>query len=157
MPAKFVLKYIPGKNITGRHSGIGKTDEAQTERFFNRACIRKVTTRRRRAFAIISIQREPNAKEDIMKRYYTMRLDGNAVRFTPTGEVAIVDAIQALSGSDRAGLIWQDIRKAHPKLDSRCHGFSFRKNGSTEVVDNEGWEKIEEALINYIIDNGLPT
>jgi hypothetical protein len=91
-----------------------------------------------------------------MKRYYTIRLDGNSVRFTPTGEVAVVDAIQALSGSNRAGFIWQDIRKSHPKIDGRCHNFSFRKNASTDVVDNEGWEKIEEALIDYIIDNGLP-
>jgi hypothetical protein len=91
-----------------------------------------------------------------MKRYYTIRLEGSSVRFTPAGEVAVVDAIQALSGSDRAGLIWQDIRKAHPKIDGRCHDYSFRKNASAEVIDNEGWEKIEEALINYIIDKGLP-
>jgi hypothetical protein len=91
-----------------------------------------------------------------MKNYYTIQLDGNAVRFTPEGEVAVLDAIQALSGSDRAGSIWQDIRKADPKLDMRCHDYPFRKNASTEVVDNEGWEQIEEALINYIVDKGLP-
>lgn len=91
-----------------------------------------------------------------MKRYYTIQLDGNAVRFTPDGEVAVVDAIQALSGSDRAGSIWQDICKTDPKLDRRCHDYSFRKNASTEVVDNEGWEEIEEALIDYLLDKGLP-
>lgn len=91
-----------------------------------------------------------------MKNYYTIQLDGNAVRFTPDGEVAVIDAIQALSGSDRAGSIWQDIRKADPKLDLHCHDYPFRKNAFTEVVDNEGWEQIEEALINYIVDNGLP-
>ena len=91
-----------------------------------------------------------------MKRYYTIQLEGNSVRFTPDGEVAVVDAIQALSGSNRAGSIWQDIRKADPKLDRRCHDYPFRKNASTEVVDNEGWEEIEEALINYIVDKGLP-
>jgi hypothetical protein len=91
-----------------------------------------------------------------MKNYYTIDLDGNAVRFTPAGEVAVLDAIQALSGSERAGSIWQDIRKADPKLDLRCHDYPFRKNASTKVVDNEGWEQIEEALINYIVDKGLP-
>lgn len=91
-----------------------------------------------------------------MKHYYTIRLEGNSVRFTPTGEVAVVDAIQALSGSNRPGFIWQDIRKANPKIDSRCHSYPFRKNLTTEVVDNEGWEKIEEALINYIVEKGLP-
>jgi len=91
-----------------------------------------------------------------MKNYYTIQLDGNAVRFTPDGEVAVVDAIQALSGSDRAGSIWQDIRKADPKIDLHCRDYPFWKNVSTEVADNEGWEQIEEALINYIVDKGLP-
>ena len=91
-----------------------------------------------------------------MKRYYTIRMDDQAVRFTPAGEVAVVDAIQALSGSDHAGFIWRDIRRAHPKIARRCHDYPFRKNASTEVVDNEGWEKIEEALINYIVEKGLP-
>ena len=91
-----------------------------------------------------------------MKRYYTIRMEGQSVRFTPEGDVAVVDAIQALSGSDRAGFIWQNLRKSHPNLDSRCHDYSFRKNAATEVVDNEGWEQIEEALIDYIIDKGLP-
>ena len=92
-----------------------------------------------------------------MKRYYTIRMDGQAVRFTPEGEVAVVDAIQALNGSERAGFIWQDIRKSHPNLDRRCHDYTFRKNAAAEVVDNEGWEQIEEALIDYIIDKGLPS
>lgn len=91
-----------------------------------------------------------------MKRYYTIRLDGDSVRFTPKGEVAVVDAIHALSGSKRAGFIWQDIRKSHPKINKRCHEYPFRKNAPTEVIDNEGWEQIEEALIDYILDKGLP-
>ncbi|UCD78205.1 MAG: hypothetical protein JSW26_22775 [Desulfobacterales bacterium] len=89
-----------------------------------------------------------------MKHYYTIQLDGSAVRFTPKGEVAVLDAIQALSGSDRAGYIWQDILRAHPKIARRCHNYPFRKNTSIEVVANEGWEEIEEALIDYIIDKG---
>jgi hypothetical protein len=89
-----------------------------------------------------------------MKRFYTIHLDDNTVRFTPSGEVAVVDAIQALSGSNQAGIIWQDIRQAHPKIARRCHDYLFRKNKSAEVVDNEGWEKIEEALIDYIMDKG---
>jgi len=91
-----------------------------------------------------------------MKRYYTIQLDGNAVRFTPGGEVAVVDAIQALSGSDRAGAIWQDRRKSDPQLDRRCRDYLFRKNAAAEVVDTEGWEEIEKALINYILEKGLP-
>jgi hypothetical protein len=90
-----------------------------------------------------------------MKRYYTIQLDGNSLRFTPDGKVAVLDAIQALSGSDRAQFIWKEIRTACPYIARRCHDYVFPENVLTEVVDNEGWEKIEDVLIDYLLDNGL--
>jgi hypothetical protein len=39
-----------------------------------------------------------------------MKLDGDRVRFTPDGKVAVVDAIRALSAVERAERIWDSLK-----------------------------------------------
>ncbi len=89
-----------------------------------------------------------------MKTHITMQLVDSAVKFTPDGKVAVVDAIRALSASEEALGIWQVLKKERPELRDRCERYDFRKNQSEAVVDSEGWEQIEDALLKYILDQG---
>jgi len=87
-------------------------------------------------------------------RHYTMELDKDRVRFTPDGKVAVVDAIKALSASKGAERIWESLKKERPEFKRLCQTYNFHENKMDSVVDGEGWEKIEDALLDYILDHG---
>ena len=82
-------------------------------------------------------------------------LEENSVRFTPKGEIAVIDAIKALSGSDTAEEIWQKLKDENPEILSHCRRFHFSKNKSTMVADSLAWEQIEALLFDYILDQSL--
>jgi len=46
-----------------------------------------------------------------MSKEFVLSLEENSVRFTPSGEIAVIDAINALSESDGAEEIWQRFKK----------------------------------------------
>jgi hypothetical protein len=82
-----------------------------------------------------------------------MKLDGDYVRFTPDGKVAVVDAIKALSARESAEClcIWESLKEKRPEFRELCEGYSFQENKPESVVDGDMWEKIEDALLDYII------
>ncbi len=91
-----------------------------------------------------------------MTREFLLSLDQNYIRFTPNGEIAVIDAIKALSESDSAEEIWQRLKDENPEILSHCKQFHFSKNKSVMVVDRQGWEQIEILLFDYILDQNLP-
>jgi hypothetical protein len=86
-------------------------------------------------------------------KYYTMQLDGDRVRFTPDGRIAVVDAIKALSAKNSAERIWRSLKEERPEFEALCQDYHFQQDKIVSVVDGEGWEKIEDALLDYILEN----
>ncbi|MEJ2730576.1 MAG: hypothetical protein P8185_19100 [Deltaproteobacteria bacterium] len=86
-------------------------------------------------------------------KHYSMKLDGDRVRFTPDGKIAVVDAIRALSASKGAERIWQSLKEERPEFRALCQHYNFKKDKTDSVVDGKGWEKIEDALLDYILDH----
>jgi len=90
-----------------------------------------------------------------MPKEFVFSLEKNYVRFTPSGEIAVIDAIKALSESDIAEDIWETLKYENPEILSYCKRFHFSKTRSVMVVDSQGWEHIETLLFNYILDRRL--
>ena len=90
-----------------------------------------------------------------MPKKFVLSMQENSVRFTPSGEIAVIDAIKALSESDTAEEIWQTLKEENPEILSHCRRFHFPKNTATPVADNQGWEQIESLLFDYILDRTL--
>ena len=90
-----------------------------------------------------------------MLKEFVFSMEENSVRFTPTGEIAVIDAIQALSESDNPEKIWRTLMEEKPEILSHCRKFQFSKNRSTLVADGQGWEQIESMLFDYILDHRL--
>ena len=86
-------------------------------------------------------------------KHYIMKLDGDRVRFTPDGKVAVVDAIKALSAVEGAERIWQSLKKERPEFKDLCERYNFQEDKIDSVVDGESWGKIEDALLDYIVDH----
>jgi hypothetical protein len=91
-----------------------------------------------------------------MPKKFVLSMQENSVRFTPSGEIAVIDAIKALSESDTAEEIWQTLKEENPEILSHCRRFHFAKNNSTLVADSRGWEQIESLLFKYLLDHSLP-
>jgi len=91
-----------------------------------------------------------------MSEEFVLSLEENSVRFTPSGEIAVMDAINALSASDGAEEIWQQLKNKNPAILSQCRQFHFSKNKSVMVVGSQGWQQIETLLFDYILDQNLP-
>ena len=91
-----------------------------------------------------------------MPKEFVLNLEENFIRFTPSGEIVVIDAIKALVESDGAEEIWQRLRNENPEILSHCRRFHFSKTKSVMVVDSQGWEQIETLLFDYILDQNLP-
>jgi hypothetical protein len=86
-------------------------------------------------------------------KHFMMQLDGDHVRFTPDGKIAVLDAIRALSAREEAEHIWKALKEERPEFKDLCEKYNFRKDKIEGVVGTEGWEKIEDALLDYIMDH----
>jgi len=86
---------------------------------------------------------------------FILSLDENSVRFTPNGEIAVIDAIKALSASDTAEQIWKTLTDENPEILSHCKHFHFPQSKSVMVIDSQGWEQIETLLFDYILDQSF--
>ena len=82
--------------------------------------------------------------------HYKMKLDGDSIRFTPDGKVAVVDAIKALSAKNDAEQIWEALKKQCPEFKEICQRYKFKEEESDCVADGEVWQMIENALLDYI-------
>jgi hypothetical protein len=75
-----------------------------------------------------------------------------AVKFTSEGKVSVVDAIRAVTGSEQAGNIWDQVKEEHEDLLDHCERHDFQDNGATLVIDSDGWERLWELLPYYIFE-----
>jgi len=89
------------------------------------------------------------------RKEFVLSLEENCVRFTPSGKIAVIDAIKVLSESNAAEQIWETLKDENPEILSHCKRFHFSKNKSALVVDGQGWEQIEPLLFDYILDQSL--
>ena len=90
-----------------------------------------------------------------MPKEFVLNLEEKSVRFTPSGEVVVLDAIKALIESEGAEEIWQRLRNENPEILSHCRRFHFSKGKSALVADSQGWVQIETLLFDYILDRSL--
>lgn len=89
-----------------------------------------------------------------MPKEYVLSMEENRIRFTPSGEIAVMDAIKALCEPDSAEEIWQWVADENPKILAHCKPFHFPRSKSVMVADSQGWEQIESLLFDYIVDRG---
>ena len=87
-----------------------------------------------------------------MPRQLTLKLDNDHIRFTPDGKVAVVDAIKALSDLGDPETVWESLKAESPDIKEVYQDYDFAERKSEAVVDSEGWNKIEAALLDYILD-----
>lgn len=85
--------------------------------------------------------------------FFKLYLDGDPVRFTPDGKIAVIDGIKALSGRQDAERIWALIKEKHPELNTISERYCFQENQMEVIVGGESWEKIEDALTALILDS----
>ena len=90
-----------------------------------------------------------------MVKEFVLCLEENSVRFTPNGEIAVIDAIKALSTSDTAEEIWTALKDENPEILSHCRLFHFSKGKPVMVADSQGWQQIETQLFDYILEQSL--
>ncbi|RJQ86157.1 MAG: hypothetical protein C4519_02290 [Desulfobacteraceae bacterium] len=84
-----------------------------------------------------------------------LALDQHAIRFTPDGKIAVIDAITALSDLTDAKHIWRGLSQNHPEIITLCDTYHFKKAESTPVANVENWEKIQGFLFEYLIEESL--
>ena len=92
-------------------------------------------------------------KNLLMKTHTTLRVDDFAVKFTPDGKVSVLDAIETLMASGEAPRIWNLLVQEQPEIANLCEHYNFHKSRPECVVDSEGWEQIEDLLLNYMLDH----
>ena len=83
---------------------------------------------------------------------YRMKLDGNRIRFTPDGRVAVTDAIELLCISDSPEDIWRQLTKRHPELLSYCTDYRFPETAGLKVINKNGLEKMETLLVELMLE-----
>lgn len=88
-----------------------------------------------------------------MERQFTVKLANDHIRFTPDGKVAVVDAIKTLSALGSPESVWETLKAESPEINEVYQDYDFSESKSEAVVDGEGWEKIEAALLDYMMDH----
>ena len=88
-----------------------------------------------------------------MTRQFTLKLDNDQIRFTPDGKVAVVDAIKALSAISEPESVWESLKAECPEINVLYQDYDFYDNKSKAVVDGKGWDVIEAALLDYMLDH----
>jgi hypothetical protein len=85
--------------------------------------------------------------------YVTLQLEDDAIRFTPDGRIAVVDAIGALSQADCPVCIWEDLKRANPELSEMHADYTFPEEKDVPVVDSRSWVIIQTLLMDHLIDS----
>jgi len=90
-----------------------------------------------------------------MKKFITLALGDDTVRFTPDGRIAVIDAIAALSQSASAVGTWRELKRLHPKLEKWCDLYNFISEKNVPVADSCCWGHIQDLLLERLIDEEL--
>jgi len=90
-----------------------------------------------------------------MEEALIINLGNEPVRFTPDGKVSVVDAIRAVSNSNRPCAIWENLKVEHPEILAYCEDYPFQGEGSLPAANSKGWERIWMLLPNYLSDKNF--
>ena len=90
-----------------------------------------------------------------MEQALIANLDSVPLRFTPDGKVSVVDAIRAVSNSDFAYSIWENLKAEHPEILIYCEDHYFQGEGPIPVIDSKGWEGVWMLLPDYLSDSNV--
>jgi len=91
-----------------------------------------------------------------MEQPLIVNLDSKPLRFTPHGKVSVVDAIRALSNSNRPYSIWENLKAEHPEILIHCEDYSFQGEEPVPVIDSKGWERVWMLLLDFLSDPNVP-
>lgn len=86
-----------------------------------------------------------------MEENIAFLMDEVPVRFTRKGSVFVLDAIRAVSDCNEAADLWEQIKRRNPDLLSSVTELKTKDARPVPVVDSEGWEKIQETLVDMIL------
>jgi hypothetical protein len=89
-----------------------------------------------------------------MERMIIVQFDDTPVRMTSAGLVSVLDAIKAVTKSDRPAEIWEELKKEHPGQLPDYEDYRFREHDETPVVDADGWEQVALILFNHLVEHG---
>jgi hypothetical protein len=90
-----------------------------------------------------------------MDKTVVVNLDSEPVRFTPDGKISVVDAIRAVSNSNRPRAIWENVKVKHPEILTYCEHYPFQGERPVLVANSKGWERILMVLPDYLSDQDL--
>jgi len=92
-----------------------------------------------------------------MSDCFQLVLDGDTISFTPDGRIHVLDAIGALSGSDkeRSQGIWKALKTQNSELDGCCRKHRFAGGDISPAANPEEWEVIEKMLFQHIVSEGI--
>jgi len=81
----------------------------------------------------------------------TLDMGENTVRFTDDGRVFVKDAIQMMIPEEEPQAVWDKIKREHPDILSRCKIYRTGSGVQVPIVNTDGWEKIVELLVDYLV------
>ncbi|MBU2490762.1 MAG: hypothetical protein KKA60_15360 [Proteobacteria bacterium] len=87
-----------------------------------------------------------------MTAAYTLTLEDQAIRFTPDGKIAVIDAIRAVAPENNAESMLDTLRAEHPEIMALCEGYHFQGEGANLVADSSGWELISMLLLEQVME-----
>ncbi len=79
-----------------------------------------------------------------------LEFDGISIQSTAEGKISVIDAIYAVTGSNRSESLWKKLASDYPEVLNYCEAYSFQHGGKKLVVGAEGWEKIFLLLTEYL-------
>jgi hypothetical protein len=85
--------------------------------------------------------------------YVTIEMEGDVVRFTPHGRIAVIDAIGALCEAESPRAVWEDLKRSRPRIEAFCEEYVFSDGDPVPVADAETWTTIEMMLLDHIVDS----
>lgn len=86
-----------------------------------------------------------------MDKAVTLEMDGESIRFTEDGKMAVLDAIAVLTRDECPASILERLKQMDPKLETTLETFTFGGE-PVAVADSRNWEIIEILLLEYLIN-----
>jgi len=90
-----------------------------------------------------------------MEQPFILNLDSVPLRFTSDGKVSVVDAIRAVSNSNRPNSLWEKLKAEHPEILMHCEDYSFQGEEPVPVIDSKGWERVWMLLPDFLSDPSI--
>jgi hypothetical protein len=85
-----------------------------------------------------------------MDKTVTLEMDGDSIRFTEDGKMAVIDAIAFLTSDERPACILEKLKQKNPNLETSLETFTIGGE-PVAVADSRNWEIIEILLLEYLM------